>query len=497
MSAFIPSFTAFQRVAHFFPKNNDVFYLSSEFINISRNELNILLNKINEKKKDLIKDLGRINYEMYNIEYEINILDERTKIMMEEFKSSVNNMIMNISSFSRSSNFIDCKWINNYDYNEKAEKIFKNVNMGVCFDLLHPLRAHKTELSLRKGQIIDEMNQYNKTTNIIKTIIDLFNNNNGTIKKMELEIKNLKLLFTTSDFLINDFFDFYFSLSVLPFRRQQEEKEIRVIKSIVRKYKAIKKMRENGIHYKKYISLLNNMESEKNQVITHRNVIETYKNEISHKIKKYITGYRVRPHVYKLRPFYEKEHERQVKKYTELFDNVSIKNTSILNEVENMEYYANHHDYNDESHYFKDTDILNKYHNSLLFMKKIRDEIIENNKIINKLTEEIEPYFIDEEPQEDEPDFIDENNDEKEEKIKENIIELMQHAYFTCGFDDSIGELSYKEKNDDEVDVFLHVNGLDILLDVNYDVRYYLHEMINNGVIDEMLEKIENIFNHH
>lgn len=395
MQAFIPSFVVSQKVAHFYPKNDDIFYLSSKYVNISRNKMNKLKTDVTEKIDELKRKVFNIEDEVVELTIEIRRKKEMKEQILSEYSNSISNLIHSIYDYKRWSNYIDCDDFNNTNAN-KMHLQLHIYNETVLEDkIIQPLRLMKFDLENTRSKILTHINLLEQMKETINNILVSFSENNKTIKEMEVYINNLIQVLEDTHYLKTWFADTYFELVRISEVRRKEEEQIKRIKSIVGKYKHIKMLRDKGFSPIKYVSEYAKMHNQINRSVNQFNEYkEVIEYDIVRDIKKYVIGYEDGKS-FKVRPSNQNELNRLKQKYNELVEKNSIFTNSILYELEEMIYYAEHKNENKEEEYFKDNDILNKYHNAILLRKKIEKELEEYNKMTTELANDIEADFTD------------------------------------------------------------------------------------------------------
>ena len=506
----IPVFGAFQRIAHFFPQNDDLFYLSSNCVNISRNQMcklkDDLKDKINELKDEIIKIVSdKMHYKT---------VKQQNNDINEYFK---NNLTALYSEYERAvkkdvySPFVDCDYIRKHQekHNKKLLQKFNDFLESAENDLLYS--SYRIFDKLEQEQMIREhkVEKLNSIHDVISSILNAMFNNNISVKAMEMLVSEFVRKINKSDIFKSYFFDEFITIKSNELKLTKKV-VVDQVKKMAGKYKKIMKLRKQNFSVNKYWDLVQLMKQNDNEI---RGLIKDYDNmvdSLEKDILKYRTGYEDGFNKYKLRPFYGKQHFRELNKIKQLFYNDDYLLFGDLEEEKrNVKYYeVPSFDYlrEDNDYYY----LEDKYFDSLMLIRLLEKE----KEQVDKLSEDADPDSVSFIDYDEEVIEIKENEEEEYDENETGVTEDTEHhlknliiGHIDKYFEDNLTEDNQFENktvkiekfspSPDRIFLIIYFDGVNngIVPKMEYEDQYYLKEMENADYLDKFIEFIENIYN--
>lgn len=409
---FIPVFGAFQRIAHFFPQNNDIFYLSSNLVSVSKNELTKLRDSISNDLSEIRRQLKNVNEEYNHYLNKENQQKDAINYYENQMKELYNNYVSSLLINNYSNNF-DFKKIQveQIKLNSKQDKQFSNLLQTMKNNLQHTVSESQCELRQKINRIEKQELEFSFILDSLNFLVPCFTENAEDVSCFEIRLKELVRYINKYDSFKRLYFDFYIKI------KSQEQKLYRKtivnqMKKMINNHKMVMKMKKNNKSVNDYINIIQEMEQNKIEIDGLLKDYDALRKNMKGDVLKFITGYKVKAYDYKLKPFYEKKHQEELLKVDDKLDDEIA---SFFGEVKEMDYYAKHKNAS-EDEFFNGRDLESKYHNALIGIKIARAE----EELIEKLSQEVDP---------DEVDFIDNEVDEDEliNIVKNELDDMLEN----------------------------------------------------------------------
>jgi len=483
--------SAFQRTAHFSLQDNDIFYVSSNCVKLSKNQLQRLKEELIGKITELDGHLRKVSSENEEHRQLFKIQSDTANYFRNQLKTLFNDYVraMKINSYSP---YTDYKNID-LRQEKKNKKLIGRFN-----DLLENDDIELQYTGIKTvGELEQIINETKYELNILRDylkqlffILDNFYKNNECRQIFENRIRTFIREINRCKIFKKYFFDFFINIKS---NELQLTKKVIVdqVKKAVGKYKKIMKLRKQNFSVYKYWDLIQLMEDNQNEIDgLYKDYIEMVKN-IKEEVKKYKTGYFVNyKDGYRIRPFYENQHKKEMDKISELFYGDDF---ADIEELKEMKRYADYFNIPDADQFYKSRHLTSKYHNASLLIRIAKKEKQE----LDELTKEVDPddiHFLDEDEVEETEEVEEDEYYEEKQQIKNKVVEQINEIFEKYELDDPDYNIGYINKSDEETILFMELESVShtITFKLDFQDRYYLHIFVENETIDNLINEIEN-----